>query len=235
MRFLRPLVGSMLIHVLVVGGFVWAAWNWPVEPTGQMAPAPGLMLVELVGGSPEATEQSTVEPSTAPPPPSSQPIEPPDPMDSSPVEAVASLFAIPDRAEPPLERSSSEGAGETAAVVSLGSADLSAPAVAVRLGEEDEWDAFYEAVRAAIERAKRYPPSARRAGQEDRVTISFLVLPDGQAEELEVVAPSQYPILNRAAVETVQRVVRFPSPPASADRTARVIIPLVFALHEEEN
>ena len=225
----------MLIHVLLVGGFVWAAWHWPVEPTGQMTPTPGLMLVELVGGSPKATEQSTVEPSTASPPPSSQPIEPPDPMDSSPVDAAASVLATPDRADRPSEHSSSEDAGETTVMASLGSADLSSPAAAARPGEEDEWNAFYAAVRAAIERAKRYPPSARRAGQEDRVTVSFLVLPDGQAEELEVVAPSQYPILNRAAVETVQRVVKFPSPPASADRSARVVVPLVFALHEEEN
>jgi len=208
----RALAGSIMTHALLAGGLLWAA---SVRVMTESAPSP--MMVDLVAESagtltaqPADTAVKAVraKPRPAAEVPSIEPLAAVEPVDDG---AEADVVAVQtDRG-------------------SDAPAEAASPTVA-----DDAWAEFYAAVRSAIERAKRYPPSARRAGQEDRVTISFLILSDGQAEELEVVAPSQYPILNRAAVETVQRVVRFPIPPASADRTARVIVPLVFALHEEE-
>jgi TonB family protein len=64
--------------------------------------------------------------------------------------------------------------------------------------------------------------------------LSFLIAPDGRAGELRVVAPSRFPILNRAAIETIQRVAAFPHPPADAESAGvRVQVPMVFALHNE--
>jgi len=100
---------------------------------------------------------------------------------------------------------------------------------------DDPWPAYFAGVRAAVERAKHYPFSARMAGLEDRVTVAFSIKANGDAEQIRVTGPSRFPILNDAAVDTIRRAGRFPVPPLR-DRQpgVRVTVPLEFALHAHE-
>jgi protein TonB len=100
----------------------------------------------------------------------------------------------------------------------------------------DPWPAYFAAVRDAVERAKYYPFSARLAGLEDRVAVDFFIATDGAAEQIRLIEPSRFPVLNDAAVETIRRVARFPAPPLRDNQSAsgggvRVTVPLEFTLH----
>lgn len=215
---LHAVTSSLFAHALLVIGLFWVAGGRSValeQPTGPM-------MVDLVAASAGTEAVQPVAISRV----EQRPV-----IESRMIEPTVASDAIDDRAEavqvvvsteaPPVDVVSDTGIDAPAAAVSLSVAD-------------DAWAEFYAAVRAAIERAKRYPPSARLMGQEDRVVLSFLIAPDGRVGELRVVAPSRFPILNRAAIETIQRVAAFPHPPADAESAGvRVQVPMVFALHNE--
>ncbi len=67
-----------------------------------------------------------------------------------------------------------------------------------------------ELVRRSLEAHKFYPPSARRRGIEGEVEIGFSLNGEGKADQIMVLAGSGYAILDRAAVQTVERAQPFP-------------------------
>lgn len=71
-----------------------------------------------------------------------------------------------------------------------------------------------------------YPAIARKKGWSGRVKLSFRIIEDGTVEAITVVASSGFPILDRQAVATVNKVAPFPRPPERADIT----IPITYAL-----
>jgi protein TonB len=71
-----------------------------------------------------------------------------------------------------------------------------------------------------------YPAIARKKGWSGRVKLSFRIIEDGTVEAITVVASSGFPILDRHAVATVNKVAPFPRPPERADIT----IPITYAL-----
>ncbi len=83
-----------------------------------------------------------------------------------------------------------------------------------------------------IERAKVYPLSARMAGYQGRVGLSFVVEPDGRVEEIKVILSSGYKILDRAAVETVKRASPFPPPPKELAPPLKLSLKVSFVLEE---
>lgn len=69
-----------------------------------------------------------------------------------------------------------------------------------------------------LEAHRRYPAQARRRGIEGTVGLAFRVAPDGDLLVAEVRQPSGSPLLDRAAVRTLERA--FPLPPHLARRLA---------------
>lgn len=67
------------------------------------------------------------------------------------------------------------------------------------------------AVRRHLERFKYYPASARRRDIAGDVEVAFHLRSDGMAEQVLVMASSGYEILDRAALETVNRAQPFPA------------------------
>lgn len=59
-----------------------------------------------------------------------------------------------------------------------------------------------------------------------RVTVSFLVLVDGSVSDLRVSHSSGVSLLDRNALETVERAAPFPRPPVSA----RLVMPVDYVL-----
>jgi len=72
---------------------------------------------------------------------------------------------------------------------------------------------YLEMVRLKIERHKEYPDMARISHIEGRVTIRFVITPDGDVNTVEVVKTSRHKVLDIAALRAVQDAAPFPKPP----------------------
>jgi len=72
-------------------------------------------------------------------------------------------------------------------------------------------------VRELIDRQKEYPLMARRSGVEGTVYIKFVIGRDGSLKKAEVSRSSGRRILDRAAINAVSAVRRFPAVPASME------------------
>jgi periplasmic protein TonB len=72
---------------------------------------------------------------------------------------------------------------------------------------------YLEMVRLRIERYKKYPDAARTRNVEGRVTIRFIITPDGGVREVEVAKCSRNRSLDLAALKAVQDAAPFPKPP----------------------
>lgn len=102
------------------------------------------------------------------------------------------------------------------------------PGVEARRRAEEEYKA---ALRAALARLRRYPTLSRRLGQEGRVEVGFEVLADGRLRAVRVVRGSGHRRLDRAAVETVERLGRFrPLPPELGRERWELVLPLDYRL-----
>jgi len=65
------------------------------------------------------------------------------------------------------------------------------------------------------------------------VKVRFVIRSDGTVQDVEVVEGSGYPLLDRAAVEAVERAAPFPEPPLPSymDSVAPVV-PIEFKLRK---
>lgn len=61
----------------------------------------------------------------------------------------------------------------------------------------------------AISQHQQYPALARRRQQRGRTGIEFLLLPNGQVQNIKVTHPSPYPLLDQAAIRSVKRIAPF--------------------------
>lgn len=81
-------------------------------------------------------------------------------------------------------------------------------------------------IRDLIGKELRYPRQAIRMNWSGRVTVTFLVLVDGSVADLRVSHSSGVSLLDRNALETVERAAPFPKPPVSA----RLVMPVDYIL-----
>lgn len=65
-------------------------------------------------------------------------------------------------------------------------------------------------IRTAIEKAKSYPPLARKRGAEGTVTAEFTINSAGHPENIRIIQSSGYEILDSAAMNTILRASPFP-------------------------
>lgn len=177
-----------------------------------------------------------------PPPPPQERVETREPLEEQ-VENPEPIEEVKAPEEEPVERTEMEGVGlvtEPAAEALAGetpqTASISTPA------EEGEGpshpaiegirDDYLARLREKIEAAHRYPDQARRMGQEGRVVVRFIVRAGGRLEGVDLAEPSSFPLLNRAAIETIRSLSSLPPlPPEFGDRM-EVTIPLVYRLKQ---
>jgi protein TonB len=69
-------------------------------------------------------------------------------------------------------------------------------------------------VRLKIERNKKYPEEARSRQIEGRVTVKFVIMPEGGIRDAAIVKSSSQKALDMAALQAVQNASPFPRPPA---------------------
>jgi periplasmic protein TonB len=243
--------GSIAAHAALAGGLLWLATDRP--PVAQIGSI-GAVTVSLVDGpaeSPGAGAPASAAPSRTPPrvePPQvtaarhdSSPIQPGrtetvvQPVPYAPTEASSGPVSAPSMPEVAATDDAVGGVstkpGETGDAGSVAAASANGAAA----GETDPWPAYYAAVQAAMQRVQQYPFSARLAGLEDRVKVSFRITSNGSAEQIHLIEFSRFPVLNDAALDTVRRAARFPAPPLRDRQSGvRVTVPLEFTLHHQK-
>ena len=74
---------------------------------------------------------------------------------------------------------------------------------------------WHQLLRDRIERAKQYPPEARRQGMEGTAEVEFQVAKDGSVKEVMVVRSSGFPLLDQASMETIRRAAPLPVIPGT--------------------
>jgi periplasmic protein TonB len=87
-----------------------------------------------------------------------------------------------------------------------------------------------EAIMRRVEVLHHYPPSARMEQAEGRVLVKAVINEDGSISEVEVLQSSGYPALDKAAVETIQRVAPFHLPRPLGQPRVTIKIPLRYDL-----
>jgi len=89
-------------------------------------------------------------------------------------------------------------------------------------------DAYTAELYHIIRRYFVYPALARRRGQEGKVQLNFIVGDDGRAQDIKVAGSSGYSLLDRAAVQTIQKIP-LPPPPR---RAMQIPVTIVYRLEE---
>ena len=90
---------------------------------------------------------------------------------------------------------------------------------------------YQDMIKQRIEAHRRFPRWARERGFEGTVHLSFIVLVDGQAQDINVVHSSGFNILDDEAVSTVRRASPFsPIPPALNLSRLAIEVAIVFML-----
>ena len=83
-------------------------------------------------------------------------------------------------------------------------------------------------IRAAIERAKSYPPLARKRGLEGTATTEFTINGRGSPENIRIVRSSGSDVLDNAAKNTVLRASPFPQVSGSVE------VPITFRIEKRD-
>jgi protein TonB len=86
---------------------------------------------------------------------------------------------------------------------------------------------YLEMVKLKIEGQKRYPEQARKSQIEGRVTVGFIITPEGDIKEVRIAKKSRSRLLDEAAVKAVKDAAPFPRPPG---RFFKGDIPLVITV-----
>ena len=90
---------------------------------------------------------------------------------------------------------------------------------------------YLEMVRLMIERHKKYPDIARTRQIEGRVIIRFVITPEGDIKEVEIVKKSEHKHLDEAALTAVKLSAPFPKPPERFFKgEVTLVITIVFEL-----
>lgn len=94
-------------------------------------------------------------------------------------------------------------------------------------------DDYLGTLQGLIASAKKYPESARKSGQEGKVTVQFTVMKNGTVKNIQLASKSNYADLNEEAIEAVKRAAPFSGLPDEIDKPfLDIILPFRFRLNE---
>jgi len=92
---------------------------------------------------------------------------------------------------------------------------------------------YQDIVKQRIEEVKEYPEWAREQGVEGIIHLKFTISSDGRSREIKLVHSSGSKILDREAVDTIERASPFPPLPKEIARSSiQMEVSLVFTLEE---
>jgi periplasmic protein TonB len=161
----------------------------------------------------ELTMQSISKPSARAIPRPRQRFKKPKPQDVKRIKVTRQL--VPRLKLEPVEKNLPHSLVEEIAMPDISA--VSSPQIADFSpdisGDYVTTNSYLEMVRLRIERYKKYPDAARAKNIEGRVTIRFIITPDGGVREVKVAKCSRNRALDLAALKAVQDAAPFPKPP----------------------
>jgi periplasmic protein TonB len=86
--------------------------------------------------------------------------------------------------------------------------------------------AHFSYIRDKVFSRLKYPNLARRMGWTGQVRVGFIILENGEIEQLRIEQSSGHKVLDRQALLAVEKAAPFPPPPVAAD----IILPVTFQL-----
>lgn len=89
-------------------------------------------------------------------------------------------------------------------------------------------EAYGRKINRHVQRYKRYPDAAARAGMKGAVKVSISIGGSGNLASARVTGSSGYPVLDGEALATVRRAAPYPKPPAGFGGTARFSLTLTY-------
>ena len=194
------------------------------EQDSEAEPLPKPEPLPKLEPKPESKPKSAPKPRPSPKPkpkpkPKSKPLSKPD-LKSKPATSPAPRRSADQRTE--RDRSgSSSGSGRSA-----GGSDKKSGKSNKALEQK-----YLAGLRRAIAKKRRYPASARRRGTTGVATVSFVIAQNGRISGTRVDKSSGSSVLDKAAVETLQRLGKYkPIPKALGRSRWSLRVPIRFAL-----
>lgn len=208
-----------------------AALSWPVPPgTFSTPPAIGDLPLQL-----QLVRRDRADPAPRQPLPIPSRRLTTGPALPAPVPQASSVATPP--VEPhemrPSERSSIEPVPQPDAVAKFALPDERAP---IDVNPSDEAPAsglqdYQRQLRSAAARLQRYPSRARRSGIEGEAVV-VLELSGASRSSVRLIRSSGAEILDRAAVELIERAVRAVGPPREGSQPGSLRFPVRYALRD---
>ena len=220
----------------------------PVEPLDPTLPAPSAEAAEsetLAPDEPAETDVgATIAALTSVPLPTARPAQPAEDVVSEPQTAPRSQARTVERSTKPAPRAAKPArpkaagnGGRDQADARRGTADGSAQSRSASSGNAGRSQQAGNAavsnypgkVVSKLRRSLRYPSQARRERLRGEVHVAFTVSAGGGVSSIRIVRGSGSPVLDQAAIETVQRAAPFPPIPQGAGRNNwPFTVPLAF-------
>jgi TonB family protein len=115
----------------------------------------------------------------------------------------------------------------------LTAANFPSPRIVPDIVDPKILDSYLSTLQTLIASAKKYPESARKSGQEGKVTVKFTVLKDGKVKNIQLVSKTNYRDLDNEAIEAVKRAAPFSGLPDEIGKPfLDIVLPFRFKLNE---
>ena len=109
---------------------------------------------------------------------------------------------------------------------------LPSPRNVPNIGDTGALKSYIGRVQNQIASAKRYPESSRRAGRQGILKVQFIILKNGEVDNVKLLTETPYPNLNREAMAAVKRAAPFAGiPDVIMKESLNVILPFRFELN----
>jgi protein TonB len=159
-------------------------------------------------------------------------VRPEQKIEATPLPAVVAV-AEPVKAEQTMDDSADKLVQEKAEeipVATLTEAGMGTAQVASASIMVNELQNYSDLIRERIEKVKRYPLMARKAGKEGTVIVEFSVNSKGDLLSSQVVSSCGTTALDKAALKALQRASPFPLLPETVDSPHRFSVQINFFL-----
>lgn len=207
--------------------FTAAAPDMPSEPAIVMD------LVEWAPPEPAPVQQPPAPAQPAPPKPAPAKLAAPRPTPAQVKPATITPTAQQSAPTPPAEVAGDKVADATAAPAPTASATSQAGAPGGTVADEESYVPPSGNAAYLSNPKPAYPSLAQRRGWEGIVTLSVAVDETGTPQEVRIKESSGYSVLDRCAVEAVQRWRFVPARRAGRTVAAHVEVPVRFGLSDQ--
>ena len=238
----QPLLLSLIIHAALL----WVATMWWQKSYREFKQPPQVIEVEVVKRAvPVPVAPLVARPEPVRPAPKVRPSAPP--AQPQPKE----MAVIPPRRQAPTQRQAPAAsqadpvqAVPVSATGEMGQLDErpaaqdnmatkttleASPAVSLERTIDIE-KAYQQQLKELIERHKQYPLIARKGRQQGRVVVVFSLHKTGEMGSVQVTQSSGHRLLDRAAIQAVRSVDKFPALPEGLPEDTKFRISINFSL-----